>query len=516
MNDPERLTEEQRRYYQDTWGFNPVTDRKPLRYGKNFLLSIVGQIEEETPDEGDLSRDTPVKGNATDYYYEASFDLDADPGLQAVGVIIAARVEVFVDGTFHNYIVFRQGLRLTRVNCVHTIVHGYPATNDTSPISPILNEDLRSTESQPAILPPWEHFAALKSYVGGIAATGLKTILLAAYAAPDQTSLLLPFGFNTLMQEQVVQAIRNLSPQAALAIAQDIIGQLLESKSEEWFLRNFTDLDKIWDIYAMGRSNLDLYLQLERILYSEAFRTSASVSPDTHPDVRKYIENRITERKRPPTLIRGSETPSRSETTTLISPQSPPDPPKRDSELEEVEEISTPLTQIPREPMGVVYKNPIIQLIVRGRSIMFKLSWSYYLKITLLLAIVILSTPIFLPSSGDELSVAALCFIIIIPLLSLRILYLALIRLEINNRGLKYRTIFSRQECAWINVQVIDFGNSTERGRRRFFTIENNKGTLIQFPRWDNLVSDQDPLGWDLRAVIKAVGILKEISIKPK
>jgi hypothetical protein len=44
-NDPEILSEIEREYYRETWGFDPVTDRKAFRFGKNFLLSIVGQVE---------------------------------------------------------------------------------------------------------------------------------------------------------------------------------------------------------------------------------------------------------------------------------------------------------------------------------------------------------------------------------------------------------------------------------------------------------------------------------------
>ncbi len=141
---PESLTLKERAYYREAWGFDPVADKK---------------VSPPRPD--------------VLYYYESSIPLENDPEIRAVGIMMHARVEVDADGRSHNRIVFTRGEKSVAVECVHTAVYAAPPRE----ISELSKEKLKvlgaSTGGRPVILPPWEHFASLKSFAGGIAAVGI-------------------------------------------------------------------------------------------------------------------------------------------------------------------------------------------------------------------------------------------------------------------------------------------------------------------------------------------------------
>ncbi len=145
-NDPEMLPESTRDYYRSTWGFDPITGCHILRKGG--------------------------------FRYEECFPLSQDLPLQAVGVMICARVDWKGDD-IRNRIVFRRTdakgrRRKASVECTHTVAYAEPEGDTPLDILESLAKEMMDEISEnprrPVILPPWEHFAALKSYVAGIAA----------------------------------------------------------------------------------------------------------------------------------------------------------------------------------------------------------------------------------------------------------------------------------------------------------------------------------------------------------
>ncbi|MHA1732522.1 MAG: leucine-rich repeat domain-containing protein [Promethearchaeota archaeon] len=209
--------EPDRAYYTKVFGFDPVADRRPLNKA------------------------------GTAFRYEAGFRLRVDPVLDRAGVSVWARVDVTPGGT-RNRVVFKRGASSggkrgkkrdeveAAVECVHTAV-----TTISVPAARQLTDkkvlDLaRSTEFNPVELSPEEHFASLKSYVGGIAELGIGNLMRLAYysqggpAARSQQ----PFGFNTLMQKQVVAALHEVSPGAARRMFTDLILELAENSPAGW------------------------------------------------------------------------------------------------------------------------------------------------------------------------------------------------------------------------------------------------------------------------------------------
>ncbi len=487
MNDPKQLPEAQRQYYRDTWGFDPVSDRKPLRFGKNFLLSIVGKIEEESPEEEEETPENKEGKEGEDYYYESVFNLDSDPGLQFIGISIAARVEVYSDGTLHNYLVFRQGRRLTRVNCVHTVVYALNPTVISSQTPLVPEGNLRSTASHPAIIPPWEHFAALKSYVAGIADIGLKNILIATYI-PDDSPLFLPFGFNALMQEQVLRAIRTLSPQAALTLAQGVIGELLETKSDKWFREHFEELDKIWDLHAVGRSSLDLFLRLDDILGLEEFRISARVSPDTHPEVKKYIDQKTGERE---------PVPAPSQPRVL----------EKDREILQhyTEENFNQYSE--EEPVSAELRAKYIGLvnfILSGHAQIFTLK-SRYWRIPIVFVTLLLFPVLSIPPNIEDFYSLVLLTLAGIATAILWLIHSFLVRLELNLEGFKYRTLWGIQSVEWRDLARVDLRiiSSSDGQRPPLLRVELIQGMTFTIFNCTGLRSEDWPRDLPLLELFK-------------
>ncbi len=141
---------------------------------------------------------------------EQFYPLLQDPDLHAAGVEIGARV------IFHELdcpklrIIFRRGTKEAEVACVHVAIYAGSLDDLPPPV------DLaKSTERRPISLAPEEHFFALNSYVAGIAELGIATMFAAAREAAN-----LPVGFNSLMQEQFLQALFQLVPLVGLNILQ--------------------------------------------------------------------------------------------------------------------------------------------------------------------------------------------------------------------------------------------------------------------------------------------------------
>ncbi len=145
---PEDLTLEERAYYRETWGFDPVAEKKTSPPLPDF------RYYSEDPEHIGESRTVSVK-----YYYDATIPLENDPELQAAGVTLHARVAVDEEGVSHNRIIFTRGDKSASVRCVHTAVYAALAEDISELPGEDLDELVESTEGIPAILPPWEHFA---------------------------------------------------------------------------------------------------------------------------------------------------------------------------------------------------------------------------------------------------------------------------------------------------------------------------------------------------------------------
>ncbi len=180
VNDPALLPESTRDYYRSTWGFDPLTDYRVVGNG--------------------YSR------------YEECFPLSQDLPLQAVGIAICAQVD-WKDEGIQNRIVFRRTgakgrQRTASVECTHTVVYAGPASDALTfadDISALPNKtgadrERLSQNGKLATLPPWEHFAALKSYIAAVADVGVIALLSQSIMAPAESTDGLPFGFNAEMQ----------------------------------------------------------------------------------------------------------------------------------------------------------------------------------------------------------------------------------------------------------------------------------------------------------------------------
>ncbi len=180
---PESLTSEERAYYRETWGFDPVADKKALPSLHEVL-----------------------------YYYESSIPLEKDPELTSAGIMMCARVEVDAQGKSHNRIVFTRGEKSAEIECVHTAVYTASASEIVDMPEGKLKQLVASRRGKVVILPAWEHFVALKSFVSGIAAVGLLWLLdPIAQLQRDipmtaKTTMDLPFSLELIMQIQHVLA----------------------------------------------------------------------------------------------------------------------------------------------------------------------------------------------------------------------------------------------------------------------------------------------------------------------
>ncbi len=223
----------ERQYYRETWGFDPIDGLHRL-------------------------------GQDTIWVYEAGYELAADPALIAAGVSIHAQVSFnFMEltkkewGIVRNKIVFRAaGGREAAVTCTHTVVYqGNVEVATDWAANPPASTNLLG----PAILPPWEHFVALKSYVAALAEVGIGNLLAAAHSADDNTSAIkLPFGFNAEMQSQIFRALQTVAPGATRALQRDWLMGLIEVASVKWLIDRRALLNEIAPIPDLLKEIEDL------------------------------------------------------------------------------------------------------------------------------------------------------------------------------------------------------------------------------------------------------------------
>ncbi|GAB4325032.1 MAG: hypothetical protein Kow0069_30940 [Promethearchaeota archaeon] len=257
-----------RRYYLDVHGFDPVADR--IRLNRS----------------------------GSKYRYEAEFKLNSDPALASAGVRVVARVDAS-PRSVKNRIAFRNDRAEATVDCVHTAVLTL-AAGSLPPSGEGIVELARSTEHAPVKLPAEEHFASLKSYVGGMSEVGLGNLFRLSYHGPGFGGRRQPFGFNALMQRQVVAALQSVDPVAAEAFFTGLVLELVATVPEDALneeLRAFDELrGRSWNVRkAYRRFGLFAYLLSSvfpdeelagasvRATASWRVKKLAAIFKDTHP-----------------------------------------------------------------------------------------------------------------------------------------------------------------------------------------------------------------------------------------
>ncbi len=223
LTSPAQLSEAERAYYRETWGFDPVED---------CLSSIHSERR-----------------------YEASFPLAQDPPLQTAGLTIAARVE-WKGRDIHNRIVIRRGpYEEAAVECTHTIVltgraeQAWTLAEDVYTAPDRLSEADMATLARgggPVALPPWEHFAALKSYVAAVAEAGIVNLLKGQFHPREEGGEerpAVPFGFNADMQAQVTRALVTVVPDVVVPLLRELAAVLLDTAPPQWIVDHWEYLE---------------------------------------------------------------------------------------------------------------------------------------------------------------------------------------------------------------------------------------------------------------------------------
>jgi len=186
------------------------------------------------------------------YVLEDCFDLSQDPDLAGEGVKVCARVIAGKSGS-NNRIVFKKGKKEASVTCVHTAVCDLPLAEVVEMMEESkMVEFAKSLEgnSRAVDLSPEEHFKALRSYVAGIADIGIGNMFRSSYAVGEVGAVDLPFGFNAMMQKQVMMSIGTLSENGSAAMRLRMFSDMYE-ENKDWFKLRFKMLDKMLDFTGM-------------------------------------------------------------------------------------------------------------------------------------------------------------------------------------------------------------------------------------------------------------------------
>ncbi len=239
--------------------------------------------------------DSRLKGPGIECRYEAWFDLPNDPPLAAAGVKIAARVD-FTEGEIHNRIIFRREDQETEVDCTHTVIYTGPLEEALTFVDDAILKHARSVAEQKklaetggmVILPPWGHFASLKSFVGGISETGIKNIFHAIWAEEVENRDTSPkfdltFGFNSEMQHQILSALRQLVPAAIEGPMRDHILQLAEDAPLEWLAARWDVLNDQYGLYGLLFRNSRIYMAIDPQLRRKILRALRTAKKAAQP-----------------------------------------------------------------------------------------------------------------------------------------------------------------------------------------------------------------------------------------
>ncbi len=210
---PEDLTPEERAYYRETWGFDPVADKK----------------------------DSPSLPHIL-YYYDTVIPLDNDSELQAAGVGLHARVEADENGKSHNRIVFRRGGNSAEITCMHTAIYSAPAQEVFNLPGERLEELVTSTEGHSILLPPWEHFAALKSFVNGLAVIGILRLCIPRSTRAENDEMF-AVGIDSFLGNEIASALYSLTPEIMQPRRLQLLDEFLDTTSSEWLIKRWEFLD---------------------------------------------------------------------------------------------------------------------------------------------------------------------------------------------------------------------------------------------------------------------------------
>ncbi len=231
---PLSLPDADRAYYRETWGFDPATEYLELRNGWRR--------------------------------FEACFPLARDPPLKTARVTICARVD-WKGEAIHNRIVFRRGDLKAAVECTHTVVYAGPAGEALNfaadaytardRLDPAARE-LVDRAGGPVTLPPWEHFAALKSYIVAIAEMGILAMLRHSIHSAVDLQEELPFGFNTALREQVVRTLRAIAAEVVDPFLQDVAAELVESTPPAFVVSRWEILNREGELVSAFIARPDL------------------------------------------------------------------------------------------------------------------------------------------------------------------------------------------------------------------------------------------------------------------
>ncbi|HMF30039.1 MAG TPA: hypothetical protein VKK79_01390, partial [Candidatus Lokiarchaeia archaeon] len=115
---------------------------------------------------------------------------------------------------------------------------------------------------------PWEHFAALKSYVAAIAETGILQMVTESFNSNDIDPEEMPFGFNAAMQKQIFFALDAVAPPASI---NPIVAKVLEclcndELPRQWFESRLELFDETFSITKRIKSSSDIRAILTDIL----------------------------------------------------------------------------------------------------------------------------------------------------------------------------------------------------------------------------------------------------------
>jgi len=191
------------------------------------------------------------------YDYEECLDLPEDPELAGEGVQICARVtkDHKEEHPPKNRILFKKrGVPVSEIHCVHTAICTLPIGETKLFSSPEKTmEFVESLEyvTKEVELPAEEHFKALRSYVAGIAEMGIANLFVASYEQGDPQSI--PFGFNTAMQEQMLEAITKASPLGSMNIRVRAFEEVYDRAPRDWISSRFKILNKMLKISELSR-----------------------------------------------------------------------------------------------------------------------------------------------------------------------------------------------------------------------------------------------------------------------
>ncbi len=275
---PESLSPRELRYYQETWGFNPLGDKingptLPLGWRPQLMPGFY-EHNDISPDEYPELLSKPVRevipppdpDESPEYYvwplvyhYEAGIPLENDPELQAAGVTVQVRVDVDVRGEIKNRVIFTRGDQSAEFRCVHTIVYAAPA-HEVFDLSDKRFFDLsderiealaRAPRGNRAILPPWEHFIALKSYVAGIAAAGFLDAINVLRGNGENHSSLPLLREDSEMFEFFRKTLFKVAANAMISRFMRNLGDLFESMPVQWLVEHWWTLSDNYNTYKV-------------------------------------------------------------------------------------------------------------------------------------------------------------------------------------------------------------------------------------------------------------------------